>query len=101
MTVLTRPEFIDYFRNLDHRIDGTDPLCPLWIPEEGHITCHWFVRVSPLGIHKFKWKYYDWCNRALQGKVRCFSSSSEEQEEWWGFTHEQDITAWILKWAYD
>ena len=99
MTVLARSEFIDYFRNLDHRIDGADPLSPLWIPEEdGDVTCNWFVCVPPLGVDKFKWKYFEWCNQALCGKVRCFSSDAEGQKEWWGFTHQEDIMIWMLKW---
>jgi len=102
MTVLTRSEFIDYFRKLDYRIDGTDPLCPLWVPEEeDNITCHWFVQVPPLGMRKIKSGYYRWCHYALQGQVRCFSSDLEAREEWWGFTVERDITIWMLKWAYD
>lgn len=98
--MLTRVEFIEYFKKLDYRIDGNDPLCPLWVPEEeDYITCHWFVRVLPLGIKTIKSDYYRWCDQTLQGKVRCFSSDSEGQEEWWGFTHKEDVPVWILKWT--
>ena len=95
--MLTRSEFIDYFKNLDSRINGNDPGCPLWIPED-EIPSQWFVCVKPIGVHKFKFSYYDWCNKTLVGRVRCYSSSSEDLQEWWGFTRQEDIPIWMLKW---
>jgi hypothetical protein len=98
--ILSRAEFIDYFRGLDYRIDGNDPFCPLWVPEEdGNINCQWFVAVKPLSVHKIKSSYYDWCNQTLKGSIRCFSSSLEEQQEWWGFTEHKDVVVWMLKWS--
>lgn len=98
--ILTRSEFTQHFKNLDHRIDGDDPFCALWVPEEhDHITCQWFVCVRPLSVHKFKRRYYDWCDQALHGQIRCFSSDQQGQQEWWGFTDRKDIALWMLKWT--
>lgn len=97
--MLTRDEFIEYFKNLDSRIDGNDPGSPLWVPEAEYVeTCNWFVCVEPIGVHRFKSEYYQWCNSVLAGKVLCFSSDSEGQKEWWGFTCKEDVPIWMLKW---
>ena len=98
--MLTRQEFIDYFLNLDDRIDGNDPLSPLWVPEEnGEVTCHWFVCIKPIKAHRFKSVYYQWCRDTLNGETRCFSTDRERQQEWWGFTVKEDIVLWTLKWS--
>lgn len=67
---------------------------PLWIPEQDlQEPCQYFVCVlAPVRDRD----YWLWCTNMLQGYVRCFSSS--ENEEWWGFTNEADITMWSLKW---
>ena len=93
--ILTRDEFADHFKSLDKRLAGPDS--PLWIPDEG-IPSEWFVCIKPIGVHRFKWKYFDWCNNTLKGRVRCYSSDTEGQQEWWGFTDKQDIVLWTLKW---
>lgn len=98
--MISRQEFIEYFRSLDARIDGDDPLSPLWVPEEhGQITCQCFVCIKPIQAYKFKSKYYQWCRDTLNGETRCFSTSSESQQEWWGFTDPNDVPVWLLKWA--
>ena len=93
--VLDRQEFADYFKSLDNRLAGPDS--PLWIPDE-KIPSEWFVCVKPIGVHRFKFSYYDWCNTTLKGRVRCYSSNTDNNEEWWGFTHKEDIVLWKLKW---
>lgn len=97
--ILSRLEFIDYFKTLDSRIDSNDPDCPLWIPEHDSEPSSWFVRVVPIKAHRFKRKYYDWCNNTLGGVVRCYSSDPDNQQEWWGFTNQKDIVPWLLKWS--
>ncbi len=94
--ILTRSEFKQYWDNLDPRLTVDDG--PLWIPDED-TPSKWFVCVKPIGVHKFKWNYYDWCNHALTGRVRCYSSSDDNEQEWWGFTEQQDIAFWLLKWS--
>lgn len=93
--MLSRQEFADHFNSLDERLGKPDS--PLWIPDD-NLPSEWFVCVKPLGIHKLKEEYYAWCKSALKGRVRCYSSSPEEEQEWWGFTHQEDIVAWTLKW---
>lgn len=93
--VLDRQEFTEHFKSLDVRLAGPDS--PLWIPDEA-TPSEWFVCIKPIGVHKFKSEYYDWCNDTLKGRVRCYSSDSEGQQEWWGFTDQEDIVLWTLKW---
>lgn len=94
--ILNRQEFADYFELLDKRLAG--PSSPLWIPDEDDPS-KWFVCVKPIGVHRFKFSYYDWCNNTLMGRVRCYSSNTEDEQEWWGFTEQKDIPIWMLKWS--
>jgi hypothetical protein len=93
--ILDRTEFADYFNSLDSRLGGPDS--PLWIPDD-FTPSQWFVCVKPIGVHRFKFSYFDWCNKTLAGRVRCYSSDPENQKEWWGFTDKNDIALWMLKW---
>ena len=93
--ILSREEFADHFKSLDKRLAGPDS--PLWIPDELNPS-QWFVCIKPIGVHRFKFEYYDWCNKTLNGRVRCYSSDSDNDKEWWGFTNKQDIVLWTLKW---
>ena len=97
--MLTREEFAEHFNSLDPRLGG--PNSPLWIPEEGDQlgNSEWFVCVAPLRLKEFKREYWDWCDKALAGRVRCYSSDSENKQEWWGFTKKEDIVLWTLKWT--
>ncbi len=74
---------------------------PLWIPEHsvGPVKCEWFVCVKPLSaIRTSKELFWDWCEENLKGQCRCFSSDFMRRSEWWGFTHEEDVPIWMLKW---
>lgn len=85
---------------------------PLWIPEtfdNKKICCIWFLKVKPLDLSSClitdnypqgkKEYYYSWCKENLKGQVRCFSSDpTDTMEEWWGFTEQNDIMLWMLKW---
>lgn len=101
MTILTRQEFSDYFNNLhlDSRLGAAGS--QLWEAECDIPNCQWFIKVKPLNIsgkrHGYKNSYWDWCNKNLSGKTRCFSSDSDN-EEWWGFTNKNDLVFWILRW---
>lgn len=95
--ILTRKEFAHTFNALQEGL-GNDA-SPLWIPDEGQtLPSQWFVCVKPIGVHRFKSDYYQWCNSTLKGQVRCYSTSSDDQKEWWGFTNREDIVVWSLKW---
>jgi hypothetical protein len=95
--VLDRTQFAHHFNALKEGL-GNDS-SPLWAAEEAHSTCQWFVCVKPLKAHRFKTEYWQWCNATLSGKLLCYSSDSEDQKEWWGFTDKQDIVLWTLKWT--
>lgn len=96
--ILNRREFAHTFNALQQGLGNEDS--PLWIPDEDQeLPSQWFVCVKPIGVHRFKFDYYNWCNSALKGQVRCYSSASEDQAEWWGFTNRDDIVLWMLKWT--
>ena len=94
--ILSREEFAHTFDALKEGLGNDDS--PLWIPDNNELPSKWFVCVKPLKVHTYKSQYYQWCNSTLQGIVRCYSSSSEDQKEWWGFTNKEDIPIWMLKW---
>ena len=96
--MLTRAEFAEHFNKLDPRLGREDSA--LWLPDEVESggPSQWFVCVKPIGVHRFKFGYYDWCNKTLKGRVRCYSSDNDSKQEWWGFTDKEDIVIWMLKW---
>jgi hypothetical protein len=94
--MLTRDEFAHHFEEIKEGLGQTNS--PLWCAEESTSRCDWFICVKPLRVHNFKKTYWDWCNNNLQGKTACYSSDSENEQEWWGFTDKQDIVLWTLKW---
>lgn len=96
--ILSRAEFAHYFNALKEGLGNEGS--PLWVPDydgDGSPGL-WFVCVKPIGAHRFKLQYYDWCNKTLKGKVRCYSSDTADKKEWWGFTNKEDIVVWSLKW---
>lgn len=97
MEVLTRKQFIDIMC----REFSTDKLTashPIWTPEKySHsppIRCTTFLNTKPVNTTGDFWL---WCNEALAGQVRCFSSG--DTDEYWGFTDPADVTIWTLRWA--
>lgn len=97
--ILSREEFAHHFNALR---DGLgDSKSPLWIPDQVDAggPSQWFVCVEPLGVNGYKFEYYNWCTTTLKGRVRCYSSDSDDKKEWWGFTDKQDIVLWTLKWT--
>jgi hypothetical protein len=105
--MITRKEFSEYFNAIGHQFGSNGS--PLWEAEyDLDQKCQWFVKVKPLhisseltadGKYRIKDIYWDWCGKNMSGNTRCFSSNSDEHEEWWGFTNKDDLTLWMLRWA--
>jgi hypothetical protein len=109
MEVMSRPQFINKVNDImrNHGVDCADPIHPLWVAEEWHdennklckVKCEYFVCVDPIWDDPIvKRDYWKWVEHTLKGDVICFSSDKRERSEWWGFTHEEDILIWSLKW---
>ena len=96
--ILSRAEFAQMFNDIKSGLG--DPDSPLWLPDDAvpGDPSEWFVSVKPLRVHQFKSGYYGWCRSALSGQVRCYSSDTDNQQEWWGFTQQEDIALWKLRW---
>ena len=95
--MLTRQQFADYMNSVDDGIGNVDG--PLWIPEWDMIAgCQWFIKVNPIKIPCSTLSYWNWICDNLKGEVRCYTSSSDDQEEWWGFTYKEDVIWWSLRW---
>jgi len=101
MTVLDRQQFIQYWEDVVPDVGETSSA--MWAYED---TCEkkseWFTCVRPLDAHRGHDKkiiYWQWCNSNCVGQILCYSTNREEQEEWWGFSHQEDIAFWLLKWA--
>ena len=70
----------------------------LWVYEDYcGVKSNWFVLSRPLMTY-LKEEYYEWCRENCLGSVICYSTDQENNQEWWGFTHKDDILFWILKW---
>lgn len=98
MKILTRSEFEQWMvREFDDpAIVATKSA--LWIPEDRPgLKCQHFVFGST--DRAGKEEYWQWCTSVLKGYVRCFWANSDTGEEWWGFTEQEDIPIWILKWT--
>ena len=98
--ILDRQQFADHWNDEKPGLGNSNS--PLWIPETFDsmiIQCEWFVCVKPLKVHYFKDQFWTWCEENLSGYCRCFSSNTDDSEEWWGFTDKTDLTIWMLKWA--
>lgn len=93
--ILSRAEFAQMFNSIKSGLGNPDS--PLWLPDDA-VPSEWFVCVKPLRVHQFKSDYYGWCRSALSGLVRCYSSDTDNQKEWWGFTQHEDIVLWKLRW---
>jgi len=110
MQALNRDEFIVAMNKIirNEKNDCADPNHVLWYAEkfskDYRIYCKWFVCVTPIDTtyHKDNWpqtSYWPWVGATLKGDIACFSSDTNEKEEWWGFTDQADMTMWMLKWA--
>lgn len=106
MTVLTRRQFRQHWESV--RLGFSSDNSPLWATEEHYRKkSRWFVCVRPINAHSEltvdgrtpKQEFWLWCNRHCAGQILCYSSDDENQEEWWGFSHQADIVLWMLKWS--
>lgn len=98
----SREEFKRIARTIRDDPTIIDERSRFWVAEQD-ITdkCHWFVSVPclRLSVDDTKTDYWVWCADVLKGYVRCFMIDYERNEEWWGFTDEEDATIWTLKWS--
>lgn len=103
MTLYTREGFKHVVQRLfPDNPAMTDEDSVVWIPEYDLTDkCQSFVCVSCLRLSQknIKDDYWLWCRNNLNGYVRCFMSDPDNNREWWGFTDEKDVTAWLLKWS--
>lgn len=86
--VVNREQFITIFD-----INSDDHV--VWAYEK-HISIKssHFVCIPSIIIRENYWK---WCEKTLKGRVACYSSN--DNEEWWGFTEKEDIMIWMLRWS--
>lgn len=120
MNVLTRAEFIELMKIKFNDINDNHSI---WEPEKydfrNNATSYCnqysnqsrlFVIVKPLKLtyddsgNGRKRDYWNWCDKNLNSKVKCYYSDSENQEEYWGFSGNElnlknDVLVWLLKWT--
>ena len=106
--IKTREQFKDYIRTLFVEDElWVGPNSVVWTPENDGVMdktgeqCEWFVCVPCLRLNhrNMKSDYWLWCSENLKGYVRCFFSNTEADEEYWGFTHKEDIMWWAIRWS--
>lgn len=101
--MITRAEFKHLAKTWHPHEDWSLPDSPLWIPEHrDFVIPEWFVCVYPIKIGETRQDcqdFWDWCADNLSGKLLCYMSDTDDQEEWWGFTNQKDIVLWMLRWA--
>ena len=100
--MLTRAEFVDYWNKTWSDQLPIDDASPIWNAENypgDEMRCEYFVCVKPVIFWSSKDAYWEWCTANTIGGLACFSSNSDDQEEWWGFTNKDDIFLWMLRWS--
>jgi hypothetical protein len=100
--ILNRIQFADYWNNLTPELGLGNPGSVLWTLEKSGCIdpSQWFIKVKPLKLSTqgATSEYHTWNESILIGNVLCYSSSDETSEEWWGFTHYEDVLIWKLRW---
>lgn len=97
--LLTRDEFKEMLESWRPGIssDGSG----VWALEDymGYQS-EWFVCINPIKMDVIDdmWEWIEGEGKLI-GKMSCYYSSIEKNEEWWGFTHKEDIPLWMLKWT--
>jgi hypothetical protein len=97
--MINRKQFRQLFNSYKPGLGEFDS--PLWYSEQQG-DCkpsRWFVNIRPLNHQNFKTEFWAWANKTCQGQLLCYSSNTENQEEWWGFTHRADVVLFLLKWS--
>ena len=98
--ILDRQQFADH---IESRTPGlADRQSPLWIPEQHYEARFvWFLRLPTFA--KPDPEFWIFNRECLTGKVACFSSGLDtdtgESWDWWGFTNQDDIPVFILRWS--
>ena len=93
--ILTREQFVD-FANENGWPDAEKPDHPIWNCEHHfRIRSEFFLRIKPIKLSNTG--FWPWCGDNLKGGLLCYASSNDN--EWWGFTHEDDIPLFILRWS--
>lgn len=102
--IYTRFEFGKWLNLRDKRLGRRD--CVAWSCEPKRHPSLWFVNVPPINLtnngmrhHDLHREYWVWCSENLRGRVMGYYCDYENQIEWWGFTHKEDILFWLLRWA--
>lgn len=98
MNILTRDQFVEIMKTKFGTLSNGHPI---WCVEQyPHLQSQWFVCVTPLKLGNNKNYFWNWCDKNLTSTLRCYYSSSDDDEEFWGFSGEvSDILIWLLKWA--
>jgi len=95
--MLNREEFAAMWEAIRPGLGKSDS--GLWAGEEdGSPAGQWFINVKQIHASN-KMFFWDWVKENLDGKIRCYSSSASDNEEWWGFTVQHDVPIWVLRWA--
>lgn len=96
--MINRKEFRKIFNQLKSGLGDSNS--PLWEPERHCRPSRWFVKIRPINFDETtSQKFWKWCYKNCRGQVLCYSTNSDNQEEWWGFTHRADIVFWVLRWS--
>ena len=95
MKLLNRKQFREMWEDRDSGLG--EEHSPLWIPEQSQRKSRHFVCIRPL--KKGRDEFWLWTVQNCRGQVLCYSSSDEDQEEWYGFTHKPDIVYFLLRWS--
>jgi hypothetical protein len=106
MELINRKRFREHWERVMPGLG--EPGSALWVYEEQvGVRCRWFLKIRP--IHSWdefinrnnpegrKQAFWLWCDRQLRGTVLCYSSN--DREEWWGFTHKPDVVPFVMKWT--
>lgn len=94
--IYTRKQFMDVFKEVCPDIRKDD--CPMWVIEQ-HVTYNkksrYFVEVN--SVKDPDNNFWNWCYKNCRGTIICYSSN--ENTDWWGFSHKPDIFIWLLRWS--
>lgn len=105
--ILTRKEFAEWWdRWVPENPTGNRRDHPLWFPETQIVLgppSLWFVRTPNIDANPAyqepSFDFRAWCDTRLQGLARCYMVDDSTGYDWWGFTVQEDIVMWRLKWS--
>lgn len=102
--LLSRAQFAQHWNSI--RSGLADEGQPLWAPERQLGPRNWFVCTAQIDVFDTengdrtsdRTNYWNWCTENLSDYPICYSSSYEDNTEWWGFSTQEDIVRWMLRW---